>query len=203
MIYAEEVAISKARLFRLTGLAGLMSYCFLLLAASLPVVLLPWRPLALLKLSSDFVLHFFGVTPGLEVFPGHNAVRAIPHMTCFRVSGEGPKPLVLYHDLDRCRSQRVDAIRDPLEVLLAKSLTGPLVDIDLGYRRSFAEVPMQPLFLLTDYFCHLPQAEQAGVTAVQIESIYLGLNLDDGSKGQANLGGRRVCSRPSWEIRRP
>lgn len=196
------MAISRARLLRLAGLAGLLSYCFLLLAASLPVVLLPWRPLVLLKLSSDFTLHSFGVTPGLEVFPGHNAVRAIPHMTCFRITGEGPKPLVLFYDLDRCESQRVDAIRDPFEVLLAKSLTGPLVDIDLGQRRSFVEQSMQPLFLLTDYFCHLPRAEQAGVTSVRVESTYVGLNLDDGSKGQVKLGGRRVCSRPSWEVRR-
>ncbi|HEX2870112.1 MAG TPA: hypothetical protein VHP33_02625 [Polyangiaceae bacterium] len=197
------MAITKARLFRLAGVAGLVSYCFLLLAASFPVALLPWSPLATLELGSAFVLHFVGITPGLEVFPGRNAVRAIPFMTCFRVTGEGPTPLVLFDNLERCRNRRVDAVRDSFEVLLAKSLSGPLLDIDLGHRRSLAQEPMQPLFLLTDYFCHVPQAEQAGVTAVRVDGIYLGLNLDDGSKGQVNLGGRRACARPSWEIRQP
>jgi hypothetical protein len=190
-------------LFRLTGLAGLLSYCFLLLAASLPVVLLPAKPLVALKQGSDFVLHFFGVTPGLEVFPGRNAVRAIPYMTCFRVTGEGRTNVVLFDNLERCRAQRVDAVREPFEVMMAKSLTGPLVDINLGYRLSLAEPSMQPLFVLTDYFCHLPEAEQAGVTAVRVDSVYLGLNLDDGSKGQIDMGGRRACSLPNWEIRRP
>lgn len=203
MIYGESVAITKVRLFRLAGVAGLLCYCFLLLAASLPVALLPWHPLARLKLGSGFVLHSFGITPGLEVFPGRNAVRAIPFMACFRVTGEGPAPLVLFDNLERCRNRRVDAVRDSFEVLLAKSLTGPLVDIDLGHRRSLAQASMQPLFFVTDYFCHLPQAEQASVTAVRVDSIYLGLNLDDGSKGQVNLGGRRVCARPSWEVRQP
>lgn len=190
-------------MFRLAGLAGLLSYCFLLLAASLPVVLLPLKPLVALKQGSDFVLHFFGVTPGLEVFPGRKAVRAIPFMTCFRVTGEGPKPLVLFDNLERCRAQRVDAVRDPFEVLMAKSLTGPLVDINLGYRRSFAEPTMQPLFLLTDYFCHVPAAEQAQIAAVRVDATYLGQNLDDGSKGQLEMGGRRACARPNWEIRQP
>lgn len=203
MIYAEGVPIRKARLLRLTGLAGLSCYCFLLLAASLPVALLRWPPLAGLKLASSFVLHAFGITPGLEVFPGRNAVRAIPHMTCFRVTGEGPTPLVLFDNLERCRSRRVDAVRDSFEVLLSKNLTGPLVDIDLGQRRSLVEESMQPLFLITDYFCHLPRSEQAGVSAVRIDSVYLGLNLDDGSTGQVNLGGRRVCTSPRWEVSQP
>lgn len=197
------MALPRARLYRLTALAGLSTYCLLLLTASLPVVLLPAKPLALLKHGSDFVLHSFGVTPGLEVFPGRKAVRAIPFMTCFRVTGEGPKPLVLFDNLERCRAQRVDAVREPFEVMLSKSLTGPLVDINLGYRVSLAEPSMQPLFVLTDYFCHLPAAEQAGVVAVRVDSVYLGLNLDDGSKGQIDMGGRRACSRPNWEIRQP
>ena len=197
------MTISRARLCRLTGLASLISYCSLLLAASLPVVLLPLKPLVSLKLGSDFVLHFFGVTPGLEVFPGRKAVQTIPYMSCFRVIGEGPKPRVLFDDFERCRSRRVDAVRDPFEVLMAKNLTRPLVDIDQGYRKSFVDPPMQPLFLLTDYFCHVPVAEEAGVSAVRIDSVYLGLNLDDGSTGQSDMGGRRACTRPGWEIRQP
>jgi hypothetical protein len=190
-------------LLRLLGLAALLGYSFLLLTASLPVVLFPFEPLSALKAGSSLILHLAGVTPGLEVFPGHGAARAIPHMTCFRITGAGESKLVLFDDLDRCRERRVAAIRDPFEVFQVKSLAGPLVDLNLGLRRSLVLEPMQPLFLITDYYCHLPAAERAEVRSVTIESIYLGLSVDDGAIGRVDMAGRRVCRRPTWEIRQP
>jgi hypothetical protein len=194
------VSITPRRLLRLTGLAVLVCYSFLLLASSLPTALLPFKPLGLLKLYSGFLLHLAGVTPGLEVFRGHTAPRAIHRMSCFRITGEGAAKLVLYDDLERCRAGRVEAIRDPFQIFQVRSLSGPLVDINLGSRRSLAQSPMQPLFLFTDYYCHTPAAEQAKVSAVTIESLYVGLNLDDGTTGQITMGGRRQCERPTWEI---
>jgi len=187
----------------LFGLAGLSFYCSLLLAASLPVVLLPLRPLVALKQSAELVLHFVGVTPGLEVFPGRTAIRAIPRMTCFRITGQGDTHVVLFDDLARCRNQRISALRDPFQVFQAKSLTGPLVDLNLGHRLSPLNERMQPLFLFSDYYCHVPAAERAKVRAVSIDALYSGLNLDDGTTGQVSMGGRRECARPTWEIRRP
>jgi hypothetical protein len=195
------VSITPKRVLRLTGLAGLISYCALLLASSIPVVLLPFKPLVALQFYAGLLLHLLGVTPGLEVFQGHTAPRAIHRMSCFRITGEGASKLVLYDDLERCRSRRVEAIRDPFQVFLVRGLPGALVDIDLGSRRSLAQAPMQPLFLVTDYYCHTPAAEQAQVRAVSIESLYVGLNLDDGSTGELSFGGRRRCDRPTWEIR--
>lgn len=195
--------MSRARLLRLFGLAGLIFYSGLLLASSLPVVLLPFEPLRALKRTSQVLLHLVGVTPGLEVFPGHGTARAIPHMMCFRVTGEGASQVVLFDDLARCRTRRVPALRDPFDVFQVKGLAGPLVDLNLGYRRSMVEERMQPLFLFSDYYCHVPEAEQARVRSVSIEASYIGLNLDDGSTGTITMGGRRDCRRPSWELRRP
>jgi hypothetical protein len=189
------------RFIRLAALGGLTCYSFLLLASSLPAALLPFRPVIWLKLASGFALHLVGVTPGLEVFSGHTAARAIPHMSCFRITGEGEVPVVLYDDLERCRHARVEAIRDPFQIFQMRSLSAPLVDINLGDRRSLAQEPMQALFLFTDYYCHTPRAEQAKVRVVSIESLYLGLNLDDGTTGRITMGGRRACRRPIWEIR--
>lgn len=197
------MAASRARLLRLFGLAGLIFYSSLLLVASLPVVLVPLPPLVALEQSAELVLHFVGVTPGLEVFPGRTAIRAIPRMMCFRIMGEGGTPVVLFDDLERCRAERVSALRDPWQVFQAKSLTGPLVDLNLGRRLSPLHERMQPLFLLSDYYCHTPQAERAKVRAVSIDALYIGLNLDDGTTGQVRMGGRRDCARPTWEIRRP
>ncbi|MES1186308.1 MAG: hypothetical protein ABUL60_21025 [Myxococcales bacterium] len=195
--------MSRARLLRLFGLASLTFYCGLLLASSLPVVLVPWAPLVALKRTSQAILHMIGVTPGLEVFQGQGAGHAIPHMTCFRVTGQGATDLILFDNLERCRTGRVDGIRDPFEVFQLKSLTGPLVDLNLGYRRSLVEESMQPLFLLSDYYCHVPEAERAKVRWIDIQADYIGLSLDDGSKGRVSMGGRRNCARPTWEIRRP
>jgi hypothetical protein len=187
----------------LFGLAGLIFYSALLLAASLPVVLLPVRPLVALKSGAELVLHFAGVTPGLEVFPGRHAIRAIPHMMCFRITGQGDTRVVLFDDLERCRSQRVPALRDPFQVFQVKGLAGPLVDLNLGKRQSPLSPSMQPLFLISDYYCHTAEAERAKVRSVNIDAVYIGFNLDDGSTGQVNMGGRRQCERPTWEIRRP
>jgi hypothetical protein len=197
--------VSPARFLRLFGLAGLIFYSALLLAASLPVVLLPFRPFVLLKGSSLLLLHLAGVTPGLEVFPGHSSARAIPHMMCFRVTGVGAaaSKLVLFDDLERCRSRRVSALRDPFQVFQLTSLSGPLVDLNLGYRQTLMAGPMQPLFLISDYYCHVPEAERAKVRSISIEASYIGLNLDDGSTGQVSMGGRRDCRQPSWEVRQP
>jgi hypothetical protein len=201
MIYADLVSVTRARLFRLAGLSGLIFYSFLLLASSIPISLLRFKPLAALKLASAFLLHVVGVTPGLEVFRGHTASRAIPHMSCFRITGEGERALVLYDDLERCQKRRVEAIRDPFQIFQMRSLSGALVDINLGYRRSLVQEPMQALFLFTDYYCHTAPAERANVRAVTIESIYVGLNLDDGTMGEVTMAGRRQCERPTWEIR--
>jgi hypothetical protein len=187
----------------LFGLSGLILYCGLLLAASLPVVLGPLRPLAPLESTAELLLHFVGVTPGLEVFPGRSTARAIPHMTCFRVVGEGDSPVVLFDDFERCQNRRISPMRDPFEVFQSKSLLGPLVDLNLGYRRSLVLEPMQPLFLFSDYYCHVPEAERAHVGSVRVDSLYIGMNLDDGSTGVVRMGGRRDCRRPSWEIRQP
>lgn len=195
--------MSLARFLRLFGLAGLIFYSGLLLASSLPVVLLPFGPLVALKQSSRLLLHLVGVTPGLEVFSGQSGARAIPHMMCFRVTGAGASKLVLFDDLERCRARRVAALRDPFEVFQVASLAGPLVDLNLGLRQSMIAEPMQPLFLLSDYYCHVPEAERAQVRSVSIEASYIGLNLDDGSTGRVSMGGRRDCLRPVWELRRP
>jgi hypothetical protein len=181
----------------------LISYCALLLASSLPVVLGPLRSLAPVKSTAELLLHFIGVTPGLEVFPGRSTARAIPHMTCFRVTAEGDTKLILFDDFARCRDRRIAAFRDAFEVFQAKSLLGPLVDLNLGYRRSLVHEPMQPLFLFSDYYCHVPEAERAHVRAVSIDSVYIGLDLDDGSTGVVSMGGRRDCRLPTWEIRQP
>jgi hypothetical protein len=174
-----------------------------LLAASLPVVLVPLRPLVALKVCAEQVLHFVGVTPGLEVFPGRTAIRAIPHMMCFRITGDGDTRIVLFDDLERCRSQRVAALRDPFQVFQVKSLAGPLVELNLGQRPNPLSPRMQPLFLFSDYYCHAPEAERAKVRSVSIDAVYIGFNLDDGSMGRVNMGGRRECGRARWEIRRP
>jgi hypothetical protein len=184
----------------LFGLSALVFYCALLLASSLPAVLLPLRPLVAIKSGAELLLHLVGVVPGLEVFPGRSKARAIPHMTCFRVTGEGDAKVVLFDDLERCRVQQVGGLRDPFQVFQVKSLLGPLVDLNLGYRRSLVQEPMQPLFLFSDYYCHVPEAQRARVRAVSIESIYIGMNLDDGSTGQVRMGGRRDCRQPTWEI---
>jgi hypothetical protein len=195
------VSVTRARFVRLAGLAGLIFYSFLLLASSIPVALLPFKPLMMVKLASGFLLHVVGVTPGLEVFSGHTASHAIPHMSCFRITGQGERGIVLYDDLERCRRRRVEAIRDPFQIFQMRSLSGALVDLNLGYRRSLVQEPMQPLFLFTDYYCHTPAAERAKVRAVSVESLYVGLNLDDGTMGEVPMAGRRICVRPNWEIR--
>lgn len=197
------MATSRARLPRLFGLAALIFYSSLLLAASLPVVLLPLRPLVALKQSAELVLHFVGITPGLEVFAGRSAIRAIPRMMCFRIKGHGDGEVVLFDDLARCQRQQVSAVRDPFQVFQAKSLTGPLVDLNLGKRQSPLSERMQPLFLFSDYYCHVAAAQSAKVRAVSIDAEYIGLNLDDGTTGRVSMGGRRDCTRPTWEIRRP
>ena len=189
------------RVLRLSGLTCLVCYGALLLTSSIPTALLPFEPLVSIKLYSGLLLHLIGITPGLEVFKGQTAPRAIHRMSCFRITGQGDTNVVLYDDLERCRAGRVQAIRDPFQTLLVRGLSAALVDIDLGHRRSLAQSPMQPLFLVTDYYCHTAAAEQARVRAVRIESLYWGLNLDDGTSGQIAMGGRRRCDRPSWEIR--
>jgi hypothetical protein len=197
------VLVSRARFVRLFGLSGLILYCALLLVSSLPVVLGPLRPLRPLESAAELLLHFVGVTPGLEVFPGRSKARAIPHMACFRIMGEGDTNVVLFDDLERCRRRRIVPVRDPFQVFQVKSLLGPLVDLNLGYRRSLVLEPMQPLFLFSDYYCHVPVAERAHVRTVNIDALYVGLNLDDGSTGVVTMGGRRDCQHPSWEIRQP
>jgi hypothetical protein len=197
------VLVSRARFLRLFGLSGLILYCALLLASSLPVALAPLRSLRPLESTAEVLLHFVGVTPGLEVFPGRSKARAIPHMICFRVTGEGDTNVVLFDDLARCRARRIAPLRDPFQVFQVKSLLGPLVDLNLGYRRSLVLEPMQPLFLFSDYYCHVPDAERAHVRTVSIDALYIGLNLDDGSTGLVTMGGRRDCRQPSWEIRQP
>jgi hypothetical protein len=195
------VSISRQRILRLSGLTCLVSYCALLLTSSIPTALLPFEPLVSIKLYSGLLLHLVGITPGLEVFKGQTAPRAIHRMSCFRITGQGDVNVVLYDDLERCRAGRVQAIRDPFQTWLVRGLSGALVDINLGNRRSLAQNPMQPLFLVTDYYCHTPVAEQARVRTVTIESLYWGLNLDDGTNGEIAMGGRRRCDRPTWEIR--
>jgi hypothetical protein len=201
VVYADLVSVTTTRFVRLAGLAGLIFYSLLLLASSIPVALLPFKPLVVLKLASGLLLHLVGVTPGLEVFSGHAASHAIPHMSCFRITGQGARSIVLYDDLERCRQRRVEPIRDPFQVFQMRSLSGALVDINLGYRRSLAQEPMQSLFLFTDYYCHTAAAERANVRAVNVESLYVGLNLDDGTMGEVTMAGRRICERPTWEIR--
>lgn len=194
--------MSRARLLRLFGLSGLIFYSGSLLASSLPAALLPFGPIVTLKRAAQVLLHSVGVTPGLEVFSGQSGARAILHMMCFRISAVGAGTHVLFDDFERCHTRRVQALRDPFQVFQVASLAGPLVDLDLGYRQSLASEPMQSLFLLSDYYCHVPEAERAQARWVSIEARYIGLNLDDGSTGQVDMGGRRDCRRPGWELRR-
>jgi hypothetical protein len=193
------VPVSARRLGRLAALSALSFYCLLLLLAALPVRLLPGteRP----ALTAGLLLHLAGITPGMEVFAGRTAPRAIPRMTCFRVSGQGDETVVLYDDLALCRERRVEALRDPFRIVQMRALSEALVHLNLGGRRDLAADPLRGLFLFSDYYCHLPAAERVNVRQITVESLYLGTNLDDGSVGEVLMAGRRSCTQPTWVTR--
>ncbi len=187
---------------RLAALAALLFYCGLLLASVIPVALVPGsRVLHVLQAGSGFMLHLVGVTPGVEVFSGNATARAIPKMSCFRIVGEGAANVVLYDDLSHCRARRVDAIRDPFRIFQMSSLSAAFVDLNLIGHGDLTRDPARSLFLFSDYYCHTAAAERAQVRSVRIDTVYIGLNLDDGTTGEVKMGGRRRCDRPTWKIR--
>jgi hypothetical protein len=191
-----------SRRARLAALAALSSYCFLLLAAALPTVLIPVQPLILLKLGAGYALHLAGITPGLEVFDGRKSLHAIHKMTCFRVVGHGNRQIVLYDDLQLCRERRVEAIRDPFRGFQMRRLSGAFVQLNLEGRGNLTQPLLQPLFLFSEYYCHTPAAKQAGVTRVSIEAQYIGLSLQDGTTGEVPMRGSRVCKQATWVVDR-
>lgn len=195
-----DVLVSAQRFARLAALGALCFYCLLLLVAALPGRLIP--ALQVPALTAGFVLHLVGITPGMEVFAGRTAPRAIPRMSCFRITGEGTRSVVLYDDLELCQRGEVQALRDPWRVMQMRNLSEALVHVNLGGGGGLDQDPLRSLFLITDYYCHLPQAEQAGVERVVIESSYWGMNLDDGSVGEVRMGGERICAAPRWTERR-
>ncbi len=194
--------LTPRRYARLASLAALLFYCGLLLASSIPVTLMPAsRALFIVQRGSGFMLHLVGITPGIEVFSGRAASRAIPHMSCFRIVGEGVNDVVLYDDLARCRERHVDAIRDPFRIFQMSSLSAAFVDLNLSHGGDLTRDPMRSLFLFSDYYCHTADAERANVRSVRIDTVYVGINLDDGTTGEIEMGGQRRCDRPTWKIR--
>ena len=189
-----------SRKARYGALAALSGYCLLLLTAALPAELLGLRPLMLLKLGAGYALHTVGVTPGLEVFDGKTSLHAIHQMTCFRVVGEGAERVVLYDDSALCRERRFEAVRDPLRVLQMRRLSAAFVDLNMGGRGNLTRELLQPLFLFSDYYCHLPAARQARVERVTIEAFYVGLDVQDGTTGEVPMRGSRECNRPTWRV---
>jgi hypothetical protein len=184
------------------ALAGLCGYCCLLLLAALPTALLPVRPLVMLKLGAGYVLHSIGVTPGLEVFDGEESLHAIHRMTCFKVTGQGTRPVVLYDDLALCRARRVEAVRSPFRSFQMRRLSAAFVDLNLNGRGDLTRELLQPLFLFSDFYCHTPAAREAGVERVSIEALYLGLNLEDGTTGEVPMRGSRRCRQGTWAVGR-
>ena len=194
--------LTARRYGRLAALAALLFYCGLLLTSVIPVTLVPEsRALHVLQASSGFMLHLVGITPGVEVFSGRATARAIPKMSCFRVVGEGAADVVLYDDLSHCRERRIDAIRDPFRIFQMSSLSAAFVDLNLTGHGDLTRDPMRSLFLFSDYYCHTVAAERAQVRSVRIDTVYIGLNLDDGTTGEIKMGGRRHCDQPTWRIR--
>ncbi len=196
------MALTARRYGRLLALAALLFYCGLLLASSIPVALVPGsRALFMLQRGSGFLLHLVGVTPGIEVFSGQSASRAIPKMSCFRVVGEGDTNVVLYDDLSRCRERRVDAVRDPFRVFQMSSLSAAFVTLNLNGPGDLTRDPLRALFLFSDYYCHTADAERAKVRSVSIDALYVGINVTDGTTGEIPMRGQRRCDRPTWKIR--
>jgi hypothetical protein len=182
--------------------AALSVYSLMLLVAAFPAALPPFRPLFVVKLASGYLLHLVGITPGLEVFAGTTVPRAVQRMTCLRIVGEGTSRVVLYDDLATCRERRIAPIRDPFRMFQMRNLSEAFVHLNLGGSRDLARDPLRALFLFADYYCHVPEAQRAGVRSVSIESLYVGMSLDDGSTGVVKSGGRHRCDRPQWEIRK-
>ncbi len=196
------MALSRRRYARLLGLAALLFYCGLLLASSIPTSLVPGsRALYLLARGSGFMLHLVGVTPGVEVFRGAVASRAIPKMSCFRVVGEGATNIILYDDLSRCRERRIDVVRDPFRIFQMSSLSAAFVTLNQNGSNDLTRDPVRALFLFSDYYCHTTDAERAQVRSVRIDTVYVGTNLDDGTTGEIKMAGQRRCNRPTWKIR--
>lgn len=196
------MAFTKERYGRLAALAGLIFYCGLLLAASIPVTLVPGnRGLLLLQRGSGFLLHELGITPGIEVFSGRSTSRAIPKMSCFRIVGEGHTNVVLYDDLARCQERRVEAIRDPFRILQMAYLSAAFVTLNRERRADLTRDPARALFLFSDYYCHTAAAERAHVNTVVIDTVYVATNVDDGTTGELKMAGQRGCNRPTWKIR--
>jgi hypothetical protein len=194
------MTLTPRRAARLAGISLLAFYCGLLLTAALPTALWPARPLLQLKLGSSFLLHLVGITPGLEVFDGDKALHALHRMSCFRVVGQGERSVVLYDDLALCRKRTIEPIRDPFRVFQMRNLSAAFVHLNLGGHRNLTGAPLRPLFLLSDYYCHVPAARQAGVRRVAIETLYVGLNLEDGSTGEVPMRGYRDCRKPTWIV---
>jgi hypothetical protein len=194
--------LTARRYGRLLALAALLFYCSLLLASSIPVALAPGsRALFMLQRGSGFLLHVVGVTPGIEVFSGQSASRAIPKMSCFRIIGEGATSVVLYDDLPRCRERRVDAIRDPFRIFQMSSLSAAFVTLNLNGPGDLTQDPLRSLFLFSDYYCHTADAERAKVRSVRIDTVYVGTSVADGTTGEIKMAGQRRCDRPTWKIR--
>lgn len=193
---------TASRQIRLGAVLALSAYCLLLLTAALPAQLLGARSLELAQLGAGYALHSLGITPGLKVFDGKESLHAIHKMTCFRVVGQGRAQVLLYDDLALCRERRVEAVRDPWRVLQMRQLSAAFVDLNLGGTGDLRRPLLRPLFLFSDYYCHQPAAEQAGVERVTIEALYVGLNTRDGTTGEVPMRGSRDCKRPTWVVER-
>jgi len=197
------VSLITARGWRLTALTGLVGYCLALFLAAWPSVLLPSEVMHSLKRASGYALHKVGITPGIEVFNGETAPRAVHKMTCFLIwgdrDGKGEKHVILYDDLKRCETQDIEAIRNPFQVFQMQNLARAMSYLDLGGPYNVQDGPSSPLHYFTEYYCHTPAAESNGIRYVWVQAHYIGINLDEQDSGSVMMGGRRDCRSISYQ----
>jgi len=186
--------VEQRRLFRVAALCALTGYCFLLLVSAIPTTLLPGNSLTTLKRAAGYGLHLIGVTPGIEVFHGRTSIHAIHQMNCFRITAAGDRDVVLYDDLALCQARKIQPVRDPFRIFQMRNLSQVFVHLNLKQKANFAEDPLRFLFLFADYYCHTPQATEVNARSLTFESLYVGLNLDDGTTGEVKSNGHYPCN---------
>jgi hypothetical protein len=81
------------------------------------------------------------------------------------------------------------------------SLAAAFMELGINGHGDLTRDPARSLFLFSDYYCHTAAAERARVRSVTIDTVYVGTNVDDGTTGELQMGGRRRCERPTWKIR--
>lgn len=187
-------------MLRVSAVCALTAYCGLLLTAALPGELFPNSVVSSLGRAAGYCLHTVGIASGLEVFRGRTAPHAIPHMNCFRITALGDGKQVLYDDLALCRARRIEPVRDPFRIFQMRNLSETFVHLNLGGRGALTQDPLRAVFLFGNYYCHTEQARAVKVQRLQIESLYVGYSVADGTTGEVNTRGNFQCNTAPYAV---